>query len=79
VLADIPTFRELWDGAALFVAPDDADGYVAAIEAVTRDAGLATRLGAAARTRAARYTPAAAAAAMLSLYRGLIEQRSAAA
>ena len=24
VLSDIPTFRELWDGAALFVRPDDA-------------------------------------------------------
>ena len=24
ILGDIPTFRELWDGAAVFVAPDDA-------------------------------------------------------
>lgn len=79
VLADIPTFRELWDGAALFVAPDDVAGFVAAIETAVRDAGLAARLGAAARDRAGRYTPTATAVAMLALYQGLTDERSAAA
>ena len=31
VLADIPTFRELWTDAALFVAASDAAGFTAAI------------------------------------------------
>lgn len=79
VLADIPTFRELWEDAALFVAPDDAAGFAEAIGAVIGDAGLAERLGAAARTRAARYTPAATAAAMLGQYRRLTDKRRAAA
>ena len=36
VLSDIPTFRELWDGAALFVAADDAAGFAAALERADR-------------------------------------------
>lgn len=79
VLSDIATFRELWDGAALFVAPDDEAGFVAAIEALTRDAMLAAQLGSAARSRAGRYTPAATAAAMHELYRRLTTGRRVAA
>lgn len=28
ILSDIPTLRELWDGAALFASPDDEDAWV---------------------------------------------------
>lgn len=64
VLSDIPTFRELWDGAALFAdTPED----IAA--AVTRlAAGEAKAFGDRARDRTARFTPQATAAAMLGLY-----------
>ena len=62
VLSDIATFRELWDGAALFVArrrrrralPRDRD-------ADRRCAICACRLGEQARRRARRYTPQATA------------------
>jgi len=73
VLSDIATFRELWDGAALFVPADDAAGFAAAIGQVIGDAGLRDRLGAAAAERAARYTPAACAAAMAAFYRRLAQ------
>ena len=53
VLADIPTFRELWDGAAVFADPRDAASWLPAIARARRDAET---LGAAARVRAGRYT-----------------------
>jgi glycosyltransferase involved in cell wall biosynthesis len=71
VLSDIPTFRELWDGAAWFVYPHDANGFARAVEAIIADPELRTRLGEAARERAADYTVDRMAAGMLALYRGL--------
>ncbi len=74
VLADIPTFRELWDGAASFVPLDGAlDGrWCEAIEALVLDTPRRAALGEAARLRAARYTPDATADRMLTLYRDVI-------
>jgi glycosyltransferase involved in cell wall biosynthesis len=72
VLSDIPTFRELWDGAALFVAADDEAAYADAIEQLLADEALRLSLGAAARERAGRYTPAAMAENMLRLYGQLL-------
>jgi len=69
VLADIPSFRELWDGAALFVPPRDAGAFADAIADIAGDTFRREAMGAAARTRAERYTPRAAAAAMTGLYR----------
>lgn len=57
VLSDIPTFRELWHGAALFVRPDDADGLAAAINRLAENATLRRRLGGLARARAGLFTP----------------------
>lgn len=75
VLSDIASFRELWDGVALFVQGDDEAGYVRAIETVLGDAGERRRLGDAARERAARYTPGAMADAMLAIYAELVGER----
>jgi glycosyltransferase involved in cell wall biosynthesis len=72
VLSDIAPFRELWDGAAVFVAEDDARAYTHAIESVLGDAAFRLRLGDAARARAARYTPDAMADGMLRLYAQLL-------
>jgi glycosyltransferase involved in cell wall biosynthesis len=71
VLSDIPTFRELWDEAALFVPVDDAEGYAEAVLSVLGDRTRRRRLGEAAQERAARYTPNAMAAGMTRLYRAL--------
>jgi glycosyltransferase involved in cell wall biosynthesis len=68
ILSDIPTFRELWDGAALFVARDSEVEFAEAIETLLADAALAGSLGAAAFERAAGYTPAAMAEGMLGIY-----------
>ena len=79
VLSDIATFRELWDGAARFVAGDDPAVWADAIEALVADEPRRRTLGAAANERAARYTPAMTAAAMADLYAGLLDHRRAAA
>jgi glycosyltransferase involved in cell wall biosynthesis len=76
VLSDIASFRELWDGVALFVHGDDEAGYVRAIETVLGDASERRRLGDTARERAARYTPGAMADAMLAIYAELIGERA---
>ena len=68
VLSDIPTFRELWDGAARFVPANDDAAAAEAIYEATSDAGL----GRAAVQRAQAYSVEAMAADVLGLYRGLI-------
>jgi glycosyltransferase involved in cell wall biosynthesis len=72
VLSDIPTFRELWEGAAEFVAPYDDGALAAVVERVASDAAFRMQLGAAAQERARRYTVAAMSEKMLALYRELI-------
>ena len=68
VLSDIPTFRELWDGAARFVYPHDAAGFARAVEEIAADPALRARLGEAAKARAAHFGIAPMAAAMAGHY-----------
>ena len=79
VLSDIATFRELWDGAALFVAPGDAAGFARAIDSLVAAPDRRREMGAAAASRATRYTPEACAAAMGRIYHRLLASRKAAA
>jgi glycosyltransferase involved in cell wall biosynthesis len=76
VLADIPVFRELWDGAALFVRPREPVAYHVAIEQLIGDLALRRGLGDAAAERACRYTPTRMADAMLLLYRQRVTERA---
>ena len=69
VLSDIPTFRELWDGVALFFDARDPAALAAAADRLIEDAGLRARLAAAARERAGRYTVAGTARGMRAVYR----------
>ncbi len=57
ILSDIPTFRELWGEAALFVRPDDATSFAAAISRLAAEAALRCLRGRLARHRAAEFTP----------------------
>lgn len=79
VLSDIATFRELWEGAALFADPADPAACAGAIGSLLEDEAQAASLGRAAAERAARYTPAATARAMERIYAGLLEPAEAAA
>jgi glycosyltransferase involved in cell wall biosynthesis len=74
VLSDIPTFRELWAGAAMFVQPQDSGGFAAAIERLLANPARRTQLAAAARMRALRYTPEAMASRMAQIYADLLDE-----
>jgi len=76
VLADIPTYRELWDDAALFADPRDPAQFASAIDTLMADPearrGLARKAGA----RAATYTVAAQAQAMAGHYARLLARHA---
>lgn len=72
VLSDIASLRELWDGAAVFVAADDDAAIAEAIGRLLRDPVRRAALGAAARERARAYSVEATAAGMLRIYDSLL-------
>jgi glycosyltransferase involved in cell wall biosynthesis len=77
VLSDIPSLREVWGQAALFVPADDPDALLAALRELVdhplRRAAFATR----ARSRALTYSPGHQAACYRVLYRELCGSRTA--
>lgn len=58
VLSDIDSFRELWDGAAVFVTPGDGEALGRAIRGLARDRRHRADLMERARKRAACYSTA---------------------
>lgn len=74
VLADRPVFRELWDGAALFVDPLDDHAVAAAVDRLANAPAERDQLGTAAKARSSRFTPERTAAAMLSLYAEILRE-----
>lgn len=75
VLGDIPSLRENWDDAALFVDPGDCDALRDAIELLTRDDGWRSEFSRRARERGAAFTPECMAAAYMDGYRRLMAAR----
>lgn len=73
VLSDIATFRELWDGAALFVPPRDTVALAAALLRLGSDAAERERLGGLAAERAGSYGLAPMVDGMAALYGGLLD------
>jgi len=79
VLSDIPTFRELWGGAAVFVPPHDIRSITATVETLFHDSALRTRHSEAARRRAAAFSAQRMADATRQVHeRATVEARSAA-
>ncbi|MDQ4135782.1 MAG: glycosyltransferase, partial [Pseudomonadota bacterium] len=72
VLSDIPTFRELWEGAALFVPADDDRAIADAILRLAGDPALRARLGQAAQERSQAYSVDAMSAGLAAVYRSLL-------
>jgi glycogen synthase len=73
VLGDIPSLRELWEGAAVFVAPDDEQGWRDTMRNLLDDPAARRRLSESALARAGRYPAAAMAAAYAEQYRNLAD------
>ena len=71
VLGDIPSLREVWGDAALFVPPEDADQLGAVLRGLVTDSNLRSQMQRAARARALAFDPGRMAAAYLALYREL--------
>ena len=59
VLGDIPSLREVWGDAALYVPPEDHDALHAALQRLIADADLRERMAVRAHVRARRYSPEA--------------------
>jgi glycogen(starch) synthase len=72
VLGDLPTLRELWDGRAVFVPPDEPSMLRVALEALINDPGLRESLAMRARRRALTLTPRRMALAYLQVYADLL-------
>lgn len=72
VLGDLPSLREVWDDAALYVPPSDTDALRATLQSLIEDPDCRARLARRARERAETYTAAAMAGRYLGLYGELI-------
>ncbi|MGE0128434.1 MAG: glycosyltransferase family 4 protein [Blastocatellales bacterium] len=71
-LGDIPSLREIWDGAAIFVPPDDVEALRDAIEELIENPRLRVAYGARARMRAQEFTSQRMAAGYLAAYSDLM-------
>jgi glycogen synthase len=75
VLGDIPSLREVWDDAAVFVPPEDVDAFAAALQTLIRDPARRAELGVWARTRALQLTPQRMLTGYLAVYQELLQAR----
>ncbi|MFN7131626.1 MAG: glycosyltransferase family 4 protein [Myxococcales bacterium] len=71
VLGDVPSLRELWGEAALFVAPDDPDALRGTLAELTSSLDRVRELGMLARERARAFSPESMATQYLTIYREL--------
>jgi glycosyltransferase involved in cell wall biosynthesis len=71
VLGDIPSLREIWDDAAMFVDPESSDTLVEALTTLIGNQTLRQNLARRALERAQQYGVDSTARGYLSLYREL--------
>lgn len=72
VLSDLPSFRELWNGAAVFTPARDPEAAATILRALLDSPEEAARLGTAAAERARTYTVEAMVAGVLDAYAQLL-------
>ncbi|HEY3779364.1 MAG TPA: glycosyltransferase family 4 protein [Rhizomicrobium sp.] len=75
VLGDIRTLRELWDGAAIFVPPDDAMAWRHALSGLIAEPARAAHAGMRAQAHAERYSSEAMATGYLAAYAALLPHK----
>jgi glycosyltransferase involved in cell wall biosynthesis len=76
LLSDIPTFRELWDGAAVFFDPRDSGELRRSLRSLCRDEVQRAHLQRAAANRARRYALQNTARRYRELYQSLLRTNS---
>lgn len=72
VLGDIPSLRETWDGAALFVHPDDPAALHRLLRLLISEPELRQAYGRSARERAQRFTAERMVQGYLAVYREML-------
>ena len=75
VLGDIPSLREVWGGAAVYIPPRDADALRRALAGLVGSPDQLRAMGARARQRALRYSADAMACGYRKLYAEMAERR----
>lgn len=75
VLGDIPSLRELWDGAAIFVPPNEPETLEDALKELISSAAWRAGLASQARRLATRYTPEIMAASYFEIYQHILRSR----
>jgi glycogen synthase len=75
VLGDVPSLREVWADAALFVPPDNPAALERALATLIADAEWRAALAAAAHARALTFTPERMASGYLAAYADLLTAR----
>lgn len=73
VLADIPTYRELWEGAAIFFDPHDCGGLATVLDGLGDDPAAIASLSRRSIARASDFTVTAQAEAMSGIYRRALD------
>jgi glycosyltransferase involved in cell wall biosynthesis len=71
VLGDIPTLRELWDDAAIFVDPEDDEALLRELRSLCADPARVAELAERSLTRSRSFNAARMTAAYLAAYREL--------
>jgi glycogen synthase len=79
VLGDLPSLREVWGDAAVYVAPGDASALAEEIDRLIADPARREEMGWRARLRAGRYDAGRMARRYASLYRRLRARQAVAA
>jgi glycogen(starch) synthase len=74
VLGDIPSLREIWQDAAVFVSPEEPGAWTGALRALAVDSRARCDLGLRARRRALEFSPGRMAQAYASCYRQAARQ-----
>jgi glycosyltransferase involved in cell wall biosynthesis len=75
VLGDIPSLREIWGEAAVFVPPGDTIVMKEAIQELIGNAEYRKLMASRARDRALRFSPQRMAEGYLEVYRALMERK----
>jgi glycosyltransferase involved in cell wall biosynthesis len=78
VLGDIPSLREIWDDAAIFVPPRDAREIARSVNEILANEPFRDELSRRARERASHYTPARMADGYRGAYQSVLEMVGAA-
>lgn len=76
ILSDIPSLRELWDGAAIFVDPRQPEAWVRELNRLTNNSANCKALGSLAHSRSLQYRASSSVGQYRDVYRSLVSSRA---